>query len=321
MRNTALGGGMTAPETAWLVNVVPLALTVAVLLVIVFVLRDRLMSLLIALQVRRASSARKELPPNLIPDSALYWTPPAISAPHFLAAGTIASLLLLIGLSLVTPMFVALILAIPAVALIVWVMMRYFESRYVAEIDKALTAAVGRMSAMLRSGNSYRQMLEKLLADMDDGPLKTEWRFLLERQGTPLAEREGIATAQQVAAALAAQTPSRRHATFLNHLAVAVSQPQDVLVTRVASAYEALQSSDRRREEALTELAQMRYSGLVVGLAGFGMAIYLILTQWPRAVAAYSTPLGMVVAVIVCSALILPIVGGMLLARADDVDY
>lgn len=320
MRSEPLGG-LTHPETAWLVNSVPMALTVAALIVAVWLLRDQLMALLITASVRRAQRARQELPAALVPDAALYWNPPAVPPGAFLFSCGAAGLLLLIALGLMVPMFVSLVLSIPGVAGLAWAFTRLFEARSNARLDRDLTAAVGRMSAMLRSGNSFRQTLEKLVHDLPAGPLRAEWAFVLERQGVPLSGRAGIATPQQVVAALAAQTPSRRHAALLNHLAVAVGQPQDVLVARVAAAYEALQASDRRREEAVTELAQMRYSGVAVGLAGLVMALYLVWTQWDRVVIAYSSPLGVVVAVVVSGALLLPVVGGVLLARADDIDY
>jgi hypothetical protein len=312
---------MTHSESAWLLHAVPMALTVAALLVIVFLLRDRMMELLIAANVRRANENRKTLPAGQVPDAALYWTPPAVPPGLFLASCGGASILVLIIMSLMVPMFVALVVSIPVTASLVWLFSRIYEARYVGQIDKDLTAAVGRMSAMLRSGNSFRQTMDKLVKDMPQGPLRSEWSFLLERQGVPLTDREGIATPQQVAAALAAQTPSRRHATFMDHMAVAVGQPQDVLVTRVSTAYEALQNSDRRREEAVTELAQMRYSGLAVGLAGLVMACYLFWTQWDRVVVAYSSTLGMIVAAFVGASLMLPVAGGVLLARAEDIDY
>ncbi|MBX0330275.1 hypothetical protein K2Z83_21650 [Oscillochloris sp. ZM17-4] len=120
---------------------------------------------------------------------------------------------------------------------------------------------------------------------------------------------------------MAEQTASARQATLLSHLSVAVGQPQDVLARRCEAAYAAIQASDRRREEAVTELAQMRYSGIAVGMAGIAMAAYLTITQWGRVVEAYSTPLGAVVGAVVAISLALPIIGGALLARADDVDY
>lgn len=321
MRSVDIGGQLTHPETAWLINAVPMALTVAALIVVVFLLRDRLMAVLIASSVRRAQRARQDLPAELVPDEALYWTPPAVPPGTFLVSCGVASMLLLTAMSFMVPMFVALVVSIPLTAGLVWAFTRVFEARYVAWLDRDLTGAVGRMSAMLRSGNSFRQTMEKLVREMPHGPLRGEWAFVLERQGVPLTGREGIATPQQVVAALSSQTPSRRHGAFMNHLSVAVGQPQDVLVARVATAYDALQASDRRREEAITELAQMRYSGIAVGLAGLVMALYLFWTQWDRVVVAYSSALGTIIAAVVGFSLLLPIFGGVLLAQAEDIDY
>jgi Flp pilus assembly protein TadB len=321
MHNLTLERGVTSPETAWLVSLVPVALTIASILIVVFVLRRPLLEALAGLNSRRAGEQRASLPEALIPDPSLIFIPPATPPHTVLAMGAAVACLLSGGLIFTAPVLLALLLAGPATALLVWALMRWYEVRYVDAVERDLTAAVGRLSAMLRSGNSFRISLTRILADMSDGPLKAEWSFLVERAGVPLVNREGIATNDQLVAALAVQTPSRRHATFLNHLSVAVSQPHDVLVTRVISAYDALQSSDRRREEAVTELAQMRYSGLAVGMAGLVMALYLAWTQWDRVTVAYATPLGVVVGVIVVFALLLPIGGGIVLARADDVDY
>lgn len=313
---------ITGPETAWLINAVPVALTIAALLLIVFVLRERLKQAVVAATIRRSAHRRRDLPAPLIPDTALLWTPPSLPPATMLGISAGASITLLLVLSIRwASVFIALVLAAPLTAGLVLILMRVFEARYAHRLDRDLTGAVARLSALLRSGNSFRPALVKLLADLPPGPLQSEWQFLIDRQGVPLAGSDGIATAQQVAAALAVQTPSRRHATFLNHLAVTVGQPQDVLVTRVSAAYEALQASDRRREEAVTELAQMRYSGIAVGLAGLVMALYLIWTQWERVVIAYRSPLGTVVGGLVGASLVLPVVGGMLLARADDIDY
>ncbi|NTV65316.1 MAG: hypothetical protein HGA65_17540, partial [Oscillochloris sp.] len=223
-------------------------------------------------------------------------------------------------LSLIAPIFLALVLSAPLSASLIWALLAIAEARHVAQIDRDLTATVGRLSALLKSGSGFRVAVERILADLPDGPLRAEWGFLLTRQGANLSAG-GIATPQQVVAALAAQTASARHATLLSHLSVAVGQPQDVLARRSAAAYAALQASDRQREEAVTELAQMRYSGIAVGLAGMAMATYLTLTQWERVSVAYSTPLGIAVGIVVLVALALPIGGGALLARAGDVDY
>jgi hypothetical protein len=162
--------------------------------------------------------------------------------------------------------------------------------------------------------------LERVIADMPTGPLRAEWSFILGRLGTPLANHS-LATAGQVVAALAAQTPSARHATFLGHLEVALDQTHDVLTRRVMAAYSALQAAEQRRSQAATELAQMRYSGLAISLAGLGMAIYLVFTQQERFLAAYQGAPGLIAGAVVVSALIAPLIGGMLLARAEELDY
>lgn len=313
--------GVTHPETAWLIGAVPVALAVLAVLVVAALLRERLLRALAALQVRRADARRGELPPALLPDEALVWVPPSVPTERTLLICAGVALALLTALALAAPLYLALALCAPLTALAAWALSRASEGRYVARLDRDLVPALGRLQAALRSGSSYRQAVERIVVDLPDCPLRDEWRFLLDREGAPLLGGAGIATAPQVAAALAAQTPSRRHATLLNHLAVAVGQPQEVLAARVAAAYAAMQASERRREEAVTELAQMRYSGVFIGLAGLGMGLYLALTQWERMALAYGGAPGAIAATLVVSSLLLPIVGGLLLARADDVDY
>lgn len=310
----------THPETAWLVGVVPTALTMAILLVVLLLLRERLAITVLKLRSRRAAARRALLPPGLVPDAALLWVPPDIPPGPFVGVCAGVCLVVVAAVSLVAPLYLAVMGLGPVTVLLVWVLLRFYQHRYVTALDRELTTAVGRLSALLQSGNGFRQALSKLVAAMEPGPLREEWSFLLERQGAPLVVQAGIATPQQVVAALSTQTPSRRHATLLNHLAVAVGQPQDVLRLRVASVYQALQAADRRKEEANTELAQMRYSGIAVGLAGLLMAGYLVLTQWERVVVAYSSPAGLLVAPVVLGALLLPIVGGYLLAQAEELD-
>lgn len=312
---------MTHPQSAWLVDVVPVALTLAALLLALLLLRGRLTLALLQLSAARAAHQRAALPVAIAPDPALCWTPPSLAPGPLLAACAAITLALMVGISFVAPLFVALAATVPLTALLVWAATVGCERHYANVLDRQLTAAVGRLSALLQSGNGFRQAMDKLVATLDEGPLRQEWQFLLERQGVPLASQEGIATPQQVVAALSAQTPSRRHAAFLNHLAVAVGQPHDVLKLRVAGAYQALQASEQRKAEATTELAQMRYSGVAIGLAGVFMALYLAFTQWQRVVVAYSSPLGPAAAVVVLGALVLPIAGGYWLARAEDLDY
>lgn len=316
MNDLHVNVGVTHAGSAWLISATPSALVAAMLLLAFLLLRQRLARTLARFQSqfsqRRRSGTRL--------DPALVWVPRLFEPGRALASSAGVMISVAAALSLVTPTFMALVLSAPLAVGMIWTLLNIAELRYVADIDRDLTAAVGRLSALLRSGNGFRSAMERVLADLPTGPLRDEWGYLLTRQGANLASG-GIATPQQVVSALAEQTASARQATLLSHLSVAVGQPQDVLVRRCEAAYAAIQASERQREEAATELAQMRYSGMAVGLAGVAMATYLTLTQWERVVAAYSTPLGMVVGALVLAALIMPIIGGVLLARASDVDY
>ncbi|WP_129632686.1 type II secretion system F family protein [Candidatus Oscillochloris fontis] len=303
----------THPGSAWLISAVPSALLLAIMLLVLVVLRGQLVAALRQIQARMVGRSTTI-------DPALLWLPTLID-PGRVALLVSAALLGVAGiLGLVLPLPLALLLALPATAALLGAGLAYAKARYIHALDRDLTAAVGRLSALLKSGSGFRIAIERILRDMPSSPLRDEWAYLLTRQGANL-NSGGIATPQQVVVALGLQTLSQRHATLLSHLSVAVAQPQDVLARRCEAAYNAIQDSDRRREEAATELAQMRYSGIAVGLAGILMAIYLTFTQWERVLIAYQTPLGLIVGVLVVSALLLPIIGGFVLARADDVDY
>lgn len=308
---------VTHPETAWLTTLVAPALTAAAVLAVALLLRGRLALLLALLQARRAA---RRLPAGTHPDPALIWAPQPAPPEQLLNLALLVAFVIAVGLALIAPPALALLLGAPLAAATVWALLTLAEQRYVARLDRDLTAAVGRLSALLKASSGLRPALERVIADMQEGPLRAEWSFLLTHQGAPLSGG-GIATPQQVIIALAAQSPSRRHATFLNHLGASAGQPQDVLARRCEAAYEALQTSDRRRDEIRTELAQVRYSGMAVGLAGAVMALYLAWSQWERVLIAYRSPAGPFVGVIVLGALALPIVGGALLARVDDSDY
>lgn len=307
----------THPETAWLITGVIPALVAATFIVAGLLLRGRLALLLAATQARRAA---RRLPATSRPDPALVWLPATIAPERLVQLCLGIAALVAVGLALTLSPALAILAGAPLTALGAWALLAGAERRYTARLDRDLTAAVGRLSALLKASTGLRPALERVIAGMDEGPLREEWLFLLTRQGAPL-DGGGIATPQQVLTALADQTPSRRHAVLLNHLAAAVGQPQEVVARRAEAAYTALQASDRRRDEAATELAQVRYSGVAVGMAGVGMALYLVWSQWERVVLAYSTSLGAVVGTVVVLALLMPIVGGVLLARVDDADY
>ena len=306
---------ITHPQTAWIANAVPLCLAVGTILLFTLLLRGKLRGTMHAYLVQRAMSDQIHQV-----DSQLLWTPPITSEGRLLAFCLVATLSVLMVLNTLIPLFIALLLAGPATALLTWLLLWIQQQRYVSALDRALPAAVGRLGAQLRSGSGIQPALEKVVLDLAPGPLKAEWLYIIQHFGTPIAGG-ALATPQQVVAALAVQTPSRRHAALLGHLEVALAQTHDVLIRRVQAAYTALHAAEQRRSQASTELSQMRYSGFAIGLAGTGMAAYLALTQWERFTLAYGGPLGLVAGVVVGAVLIAPFIGGFLLSRADDLDY
>lgn len=311
---------LTHPETAWLIYTVMPALAILSFMIITLLLRPRIAMLIVMARTRQAHQTLQHIPAAERPDPALLWAPETIPAAKLAGWGLGLAALIAGILVMLAPLGLALILGAPLAALAIWVISVDARNRYINALERDLTGAVGRLGALLRAGTGMRPALERICADIPAGPLREEWHFLLTRQGMPLSGG-GIATPQQVVLALADQTPSQRHATFLNHLGASVGQPQEVLAKRCEAAYSALQLSERRRDEAQTELAQMRYSGIAIGLAGIFMATYLIWTQWDRFIFAYSSSLGAIVGTIVVIALALPIVGGTLLAQVEDSDY
>jgi hypothetical protein len=302
---------VTHPETAWLAASVLLWLGLAAALALALLLRGTTIRALAAL-FRRLAARQSSY-------AELAWSPPIVGAGQLLAISAFAGALVLGGLTLLAPLFVAVVLAAPLVTLVVWLALRLMEARYVTRLDAELPAAVARLAAALRSGGSYPLALERVTHDLAAGPLRAEWQFVLERLAAP--DTRGLVGPAQVAGALARQTPSPRHAALLEHLEVALGQTHDVLVQRVEAAAEALFAAERRRSAAATELAHMRYSGVAIGLAGLAMFIYLALTQSERMARAYQGPLGLPAGIAVAAALAAPFVAGVLLARTDDVEY
>jgi hypothetical protein len=306
---------LTHPESAWLALSTPIFLTIAGLLVLGLLLHSGLGTGLVVRITRLMTRA-----PSFPIEAALIWLPPVVSETQFLTICLACALIVLLALMKAMPLFLALLAAGPVTAGLIYLAQRILEGRYRNQLDKHLVAAVGRLGAQLRGGQGIHGALAKVVLPMSEGPLKREWQFIIDRMGVPL-EGGSLATPQQVVAALAAQTPSSRHASFLQHLEVALGQTFDVLVRRVDAAYGALQHSEQRASQASTELSQMRYSGLAVGGAGLFMAAYLFFTQSARMARAYSGSLGMIAAVIVIAALISPLIAGVLLSQAEDMDY
>jgi Flp pilus assembly protein TadB len=304
---------VTNAETAWLAHSVPAWLAVAGMLCVSLVVRGRIAAAVAARLARRRHSGSAA-------DASLVWAAPIATPAQIVAAAIGGAVLAGGGALLVAPALVAALLTGPSAVLAAWAVLGALELRYRDRLDRALPPAVARLAARLRSGESFQSALARIVADLPDGPLRAEWGFVVERLGAPMAAG-GAAQPADVVRALIEQTPSARHAVLLEHLEVALRQTHDVLSRRVQAAAEALYAAEQRRSAAATELAQMRYSGVAIGLAGLGMAGYLALTQAERVALAYSGPLGVAAGCAVALALAAPLVAGQVLARADDVDY
>ncbi len=334
----------THPQMAWLVDAVPVFFVLVSLLIVLLLLREHLTRATVFYQSRKREQGSKKLHERLrrkvatmekstrdrelkrleellIPDPVLVFTPKTVTEGQVVIYCLLASIIVLSSMAFIPALFVALALAGPVAALIVLAFMYRANRRYIAQLDRALPAAVGRLYAFMKAGRGFRESISRVINDMEDGPLKQEWTFLYARVGSTLG-RGGVATAAQVAGALSVQTPSGRHQAFLSHMAVALNQANDAQMKRLQAAYDALQQSERRRSEAVTQLAQVRYSGLVIGLAGVFMALYLVVTQWEQALLAYTrTALGPLMALLIVCALAAPMIGGMVLSQVEDQDY
>ncbi len=313
--NDLAPSGVTYPETAWLVNAVPVMFTIAVILILTLLLRGSLLRTLHMLLARYLARGREKP----IGD-ALQFVPPIVTGTELLRLSTLSAIGILLVLQLIGPLFMAVVLTGPATSLVIAGLLSLAEARYRNQLDEALPEAVNRLAAQLAAGNGFQQALEGVTSDLPHGPLRTEWLWILDRLGTPLSGGR-LATVTDVVAALVVQTPSKRHHALLSHLEVALDQTHDVLLKRVLAAGEALHAAARRKSAAVTELAQMKYSGIAVGLAGVVMALYLLLTQWERMAVAYRGDIGLIVGGVVLLALLAPLIGGVLLARIEDVDY
>lgn len=300
----------------WFVNSAPLWLLLATMLFGTVLLRGRLAFLLRDLIDRRGAASR---PPHT--EVSLHWNPPTTTPTDLLVCGVASLLVVTAAITLALSVFAALVIAPFVMVGMVWAMLRFRDARYKQQLDTELPAAAGKLASSLRANEGLQGSIKRVIRDLPEtSPLRAEWTFLIERQGSPL-EAGGQAGMPQVVAALLEQTPSERHRTFLGHLESVLNQDQSVILARVNAAYFALNAAKQRESAARTQLSQMMYSGLAIGGAGVFMAVYLGLTQWERVVLAYSGPLGLLVGILVVLALAAPIVGGVVLSRADDIDY
>ena len=138
---------ITHPETAWIALSVPLWLAMGTILLFALLLRGKLQTSLRVFLEQRAARGRSG-----VIEAALLWTPPIMSERRLLTCCLLAVLAVLVVMSRAIPLFVALLLSGPAAALLIWLLLWMQEQRYVAALDRALPAAVGRLGAQLRSG-------------------------------------------------------------------------------------------------------------------------------------------------------------------------
>lgn len=321
MNGSSIHPTSTYPESAWIAFSFPLWVTVALVLIGAVLLRGPLTRAVRASLHDRAQAIRKKTGRGDLPiDPALTFVPETIAPQQLLIVALLVVLVGIVALSLITPMLLALILAMPVTLGVIWLLARSRETHYCEQIDRLLPGAVGRLHMQMAAGDSFALAIEKLVADMPPSPLQAEWQYIVGSMQRPLSTGL-LATDAEVVYALGAQTPSIRHSVFLGHLEVALAQPQDAQVKRISAAHSGLLEAEQRRSNAVTELAQMRYSGYAIGLAAIVMALYLVWTQWDRFITAYTGPLGPFAGVFVGAALIAPFVMGDVLARVADVDY
>lgn len=311
-------GNVVHPEVSWWVLSVPMWLTIATVLLGILLLRARIGAALHSLLVRWAM--RHD---HIAADPNMRWTPPVIQVEQLFVIMAISLLGVLLALLQLGGMFPALLLAAPAMTLIMYSLLWFQEARYIDQLDHALPAATARLAAQLAAGGeqgSFQGALKLIVEDLPAGPLRAEWQFLIDHIGTPL-QNTMPATPQMVVGALAAQTPSSRHRSLLGHVEMGLEQTKKALMLRMQKAAETLHVDEQRRSEAKTELSHMRVTGFVVGLAALGLHLFLLVAQTERFFLAFQNPLGKVVGVLVVVVALTPIVAGILLARSDDIDY
>ena len=310
------------PTWGWLLAGAPALLTLLALLVVALVGRGQLVAAaqqLIARRMRRRGQGAAPGPKD-DPAGALRWTPPIIAPQTLVAIACFGTALVIVGLGLGgLGILRAMVASIPLVTLVVYVTLVVAELRYVRQLEQTLTAAVGRLGMAIANNTAFVPALDALLADLALGPLRTEWTYL--RQTIGRAQGDGtIAGPRQVVGALAVQTPSRRHATVLRGIEVALGQTQAVLAKRLEAEYARLLRSDMRRSAADAELTQVRLTGFVMTFAIVAITAYMYWTMPDRMGRAYGSALGVVAAPLLLLCALAPSIGGIWLSRIDDLE-
>src|SRR6266536_719485 len=122
---------ITHPETAWLVLAVPLWMTIAAILLFSLLLRGKLRAALHTYLEQRAAKGRSDSVPT-----ALLWTPPVATEGQLLIFCLIAVLVVVLVLSTIVPVFIALVLAGPATAFLLWLLLWIRGQQYTAALDR-----------------------------------------------------------------------------------------------------------------------------------------------------------------------------------------
>ncbi len=298
----------------WLVLGVPVWLMVSAMLLVALLQRVRLLRALRALvaqRYRRGADPAWQL---------RHWYPAVVGAEHLMTQMVLSAVLVVVLAGWLAPLELALMLAGPTAVLMTWASVLLAERRYIADIDRQLPGAVLRLGIQLRAGQTLARALRAIAADLERGPLADEWHTLGALWSSPASAVEPLTPAGALGF-VAARTPSLRHRTLLGALAMVIDAPHARIVRQVEAAGAALYAAERRRGTIMTELSQMRYSGIVVTMAGMAMVVYLIATQADRVARAYAGPGGTLIGVVMVLVLLAPTALGFWMARTDDAMY
>lgn len=307
--------GLTHAETAWTVNL-PIVAVVAIASIMAYALAMTRMGIVGARILDWHRSITKRRPGA--PIELIYR--PDIMPPHVLTAMSLIAMIIgaAIG-SLIGSIAVSLAAAAILTGLTIAASIAIAEQRYIQRLESALPQQVGRLAVQMRAGQGFNVALETVVADLSDGPLKREWRWVLDTIGSPTSS--GLATDSHVCGALARQTPSRRHAAFMVHLEAALRAAHQERTRMIEAAYDSMMKSQQRMSLISAELAQMRNSGVVLFLANIVIIGYLAVVQTSRFVAAYASEFGIIVGPLIAAVMLAPLIGGHVLSRFDDVMY
>src|SRR5262245_38061560 len=124
---------LTHPETAWIALAVPLMLAIAAILGMSLLLRGKVRVALHAYLEQRAAKHRTDRV-----DAALLWTPPIATESQLMTICLIVALMGVVVLSRLAPLFVAIVLAGPVTALLIYLLLWWKEQQYCTKLNHAL---------------------------------------------------------------------------------------------------------------------------------------------------------------------------------------